>query len=188
MRRRDLLALAGVAVAWSLAAPAQQSSKGAAHVGVLTPYSQEAEAPGWTVFVQGLKERGWIEGRNITFDIRRAVGRPERFSDLATELVASRPDVIIGVTSQSVQALRKITDSIPIVMRGAGDPVGSGFVASLARPGGNVTGPSSQLGDLVEKSLQLLSETRPGITRVGVLCAGECAVAPRQGSHHGSRT
>jgi putative ABC transport system substrate-binding protein len=146
-----------------------------ARVAVLTPYSQEAEAQGWGVFVAVLKQRGWIEGNNISFDIRRTGGRPELFQQLAAELVTSRPDVIIGVTSQSVQALREHTTSIPILMRGAGDPIGSGFVASLARPGGNITGPSSQLGDLTEKSLQLLSETRPGITRVSVLWTPENA-------------
>jgi len=146
-----------------------------ARLAVLTPYSQESEAQGWGVFVDGLKQRGWIEGSNISFDIRRTGGRPELLRQLAVELVASRPDVIIGVTSQAVQALREHTNSIPILMRGAGDPIGSGFVASLARPGGNITGPSSQLGDLVEKSLQLLGEVQPGIARVGVLWTPENA-------------
>jgi len=163
-----------------------------ARVAVLTPYPNQSAASLWRVFTDALGERGWVEGRNITFDIRETEGRPELFQRFAAELVALRPDLIIGVSTQGTQAARQQTDTIPIVMCSVGDPVAAGLVASLARPGGNITGPSAQLEDLQEKSLQLLKQVRPGIARVAVLWtpdnAGsrhskeiEVAVAPRLG-------
>jgi putative ABC transport system substrate-binding protein len=142
-----------------------------ARVAVLTvePVSSPAGAPGWRAFTDALRDRGWIEGRNLALDVRATEGRADRFREFAAQLVALRPDVIVGVTTQGVQAAREHTTTIPIVMRGVADPIAAGFVASLARPGGNVTGVSTQIGDLNEKFLQLLREARPGITRVVLL-------------------
>jgi putative tryptophan/tyrosine transport system substrate-binding protein len=123
---------------------------------------------GWRAFTDALGERGWVEGRNIAFDIRETEGRPE-FQQFAAELVALQPDLIIGVSTQGTQAARQRTDTIPIVMCSVGDPVAAGFVASLARPGGNITGPSAQLDDIVGKSLQMLKEAHPSIARVALL-------------------
>jgi len=139
-----------------------------AQVAVLTPFSASFEAPGWDAFVGALRERGWNEGHNIVFHIRRTQGRPERLRDAAAELIALQPDVIVGMSTPAVQALREQTSTIPVVMRGVADPVASGFVASLARPSGNITGVSAQVGDLNEKFLQLLRDLGPGIARIAL--------------------
>jgi ABC-type uncharacterized transport system substrate-binding protein len=179
MRRRDFLALVGDAAAlWPFSSTAQSQM---AHVAILMslPVSDPVVAPGWRKFTEALKERGWIEGRNIAFSIRSTEGHAERYRPLAAELVALHPDVIVGVTTQAVEALREQTDTIPIVMRGVADPIASGFVASLARPGGNITGPSSQASDIQEKSLQLLKEVRPEMVRVALLWTPENAASRR---------
>jgi len=163
-----------------------------ARVAVLTPYPNQSAASLWRTFTDALGERGWVEGRNIAVDIRETGGRPELFQRFAAELVALRPDLIIGVSTQGTQAARQQTDTIPIVMCSVGDPVAAGLVASLARPGGNITGPSAQLDDVQEKSLQLLKEARSGIARVALLWTPDnagsrhskeitVAVAPRLG-------
>jgi putative tryptophan/tyrosine transport system substrate-binding protein len=162
-----------------------------AHVAVLGD-SPSGPGSNWRAFVDALRERGWVEGRNLAFDVRSTEGRAERYPELAAELVALRPDLIIAETSQETQAVIQKTDTIPIVMSGVADPVASRFVASLARPGGNVTGLSAQLVDTTGKTLQLLVEARPGIWRVGLLWAPDSpgsrlnkealvAIAPRLG-------
>jgi putative tryptophan/tyrosine transport system substrate-binding protein len=123
----------------------------------------------WRAFVEGLREHGWDDGRNLTLRQAVAKGGEERYQQLATELVALRPDVIVTANSQATQATRQLTGRIPIVMVGPSDPIGAGFIASLARPGGNVTGLTNQLGDTVEKQLQTLKDLRPGISRVALL-------------------
>lgn len=118
----------------------------------------------------GLREHGWVEGQNITIDHRFADGRFDRLPELAAELVRLQPDLIISVPTPATVAASKATKSIPIVMVGVADPVGLGLVASLARPGGNVTGLSSGVGpEIIGKQLQLLKETLPMISRVAVL-------------------
>jgi putative ABC transport system substrate-binding protein len=164
--RRLLIILFALAGALPVPSGAQTHT---ARVAVLTPYPNQSAASGWRAFTDVLGERGWVEGRNIAFDIRETEGRPELFQRFAAELVASRPDLVIGVTTQGTQAVRQQTDTIPIVMCSVGDPVAAGFVESLARPGGNITGPSAQLDDIQEKSLQLLKEARPSIVRVALL-------------------
>jgi putative ABC transport system substrate-binding protein len=120
-------------------------------------------------FRQGLRELGWVEGQNIAIESRYAEGKLDRFSDLAAELVRLKVDVILTSSPYSTRAAKHATTTIPIVMMGSGDPVGSGLVASLARPGGNITGISAQYTDLILKWLELLKEAVPQASRVGVL-------------------
>ena len=168
MRRRDLITRVGGAVAaWPLAARAQQPGK-VARIGYLganlTAQPKQPEA-----FRQGLRELGWIEGRNIAIDYRDGQGKPERLPALAAELVALKPDVIVAGTTLAATAASRATGVIPIVFPVASDPVGSGLVAGLARPGGNVTGLSLQASELVGKGLQLLVEAVPGARLIAVL-------------------
>ena len=125
--------------------------------------------PFWQAFIEAMRQRGWVEGRNITFHLRATEGIEERYEQLATELVAIHPDVIVSPSSQGIQAARERTNAIPIVMVGISDPLGAGFIASLARPGGNITGVSNQLGDLTGKFFQILQELRPGLSRLAIL-------------------
>jgi putative ABC transport system substrate-binding protein len=146
MKRREFIALlGGVAIAWPLAARAQQGER-MRRIGVLMPVAAgdpEGQAR-LAAFVQGLQEQGWTVGRNVQLDIRWAAGEPELFRRYAAELVARAPDVILGAVTSSVRALLEVTRTIPIVFAAATDPVGGGLIASLARPGGNVTGFSIQ--------------------------------------------
>src|SRR5262249_31791913 len=120
-------------------------------------------------FLAALRERGWEVGRNLEILTRWTEGRAERYPQLAAELVALRPDVIVAGGTQGTRAVREQTDAIPIVMLDVADPIPSGFIASLARPGGNVTGLSGQGSDMWGKWLQLLVEARQGISRVASL-------------------
>jgi putative ABC transport system substrate-binding protein len=130
-----------------------------------SPFGQR----GLAAFRQGLRELGYVEGRNIAIEHRWAEGRFERLPDLAVELVRLKVDVIVSVVTQASLAAKNATRTIPIVMVAVGDPLGSGLVASLARPGGNVTGPSSMYSDLVGKQLEVLKEIVPKLSRVAVL-------------------
>lgn len=168
MRRRELFTgIGGAVAAWSLAARAQQTGK-VARIGYLganlaaQPIQPEA-------FRQGLRDLGWIEGRNIAIEYRDAQGKPERLPALAAELVALQPDVIVAGPTLPAIAASRATSAIPIVFPVASDPVGSGLVASLARPGGNVTGLSLLASELVGKCLQLLAEAVPGAGLIAVL-------------------
>jgi len=166
MRRRELIRLLGTSlVALPLPAAAEAPT---AHVAVLRelPLTNPQIAQLWQIFVEELQKGGWIEGRNVEFIQRATEGRPERYRELAAEIVALKPTVIITINSESTQAVHDETKTIPIVMIGPGDPVGAGFVASLARPGGNVTGVSSQLGDTLGKQLQIIKELLPSASRM----------------------
>jgi putative ABC transport system substrate-binding protein len=123
-------------------------------------------------FRQGLRDLGYVEGQNVVIEYRFNEGKEERLRDLAAELVRLRVDVIVTNGTPPTEAARDATQTIPIVFGGVGDPVGSGFVASLPRPGGNITGVSDQTTDLMEKSFQLLKEVVPGATRVAGLLGG----------------
>lgn len=127
----------------------------------------------WRAFAEGLQALGWAEGQNVTFTRRWSEGREERAAALAAELTAGQPDLIVAVGYQNAKAVQQSTKSIPIVFISVPNPVGLGLVASLARPGGNVTGTSSQAEDFLGKGLQLLKETRPGISRMAYLGYGE---------------
>jgi putative tryptophan/tyrosine transport system substrate-binding protein len=142
VRRREFITLlGGSAAAWPLAARAQQPSR-MRRIGVLTTFSaDDTLAEGWlAAFRKGLDELEWRDGRNVQIDYRRAAGDANRLAASAKELVALQPDVIFAVTTPTVAALLRETRTLPIVFAQVSDPVGSGFVASLARPGGNVTG------------------------------------------------
>jgi ABC-type uncharacterized transport system substrate-binding protein len=171
MRRRAFISLlGGAAVTWPLAARAQQGER-MRRVGVLmsTAADDRVSRARLAAFVQGLQEQGWTVDHNVQLDIRFAAGEPELFRRYAAELVAFAPDVILGAVTSSVRALLEVTRTIPIVFAAATDPVGGGLIASLARPGGNVTGFSVQEFGLRAKSLELLKELSPRIVRVGVL-------------------
>src|SRR5215203_2375550 len=168
MRRRKVIALlGGAAAAWPLAAPAQPPAR-VAHVGFLW------DSPGvWPEalegFRRGLRELGWIEGRNIAIDYRGAEGRFDRLGELATELVALRVDVIVAPTSIYAEAAKQATSTTPIIFASHADPIGTGHVASLGRPGGNITGLSLLMPETNAKGLELLREAIPGLARVAVV-------------------
>jgi putative tryptophan/tyrosine transport system substrate-binding protein len=166
MRRRQLVItlLGGAAAAWPLAARAQQIGK-VYSIAFLSAGPFVALA----ALVEGLQQLGWIEGKNVVFVYRSAENRLDRLHELAAELVHLKVDVIVTAGTLAPLAAREATSTIPIVMAAAGDPLGSGLVASLARPGGNVTGMSLMTPDLGGKRLELLKEALPQLARVAVL-------------------
>jgi ABC-type uncharacterized transport system substrate-binding protein len=167
-RRRQFLALLGsAAAAWPLAARAQQPGK-LPLVGILVPGTQTTHGQWFAVLVQRLRELGWIEGRTVAIEYRWAEGRTERFDEVAAEFVQRRVDAIVTSGTGIVLAAKQATSVIPIVFV-AGDPVGTGLVTSLARPGGNVTGLSLQSSDLAGKRLELLREVVRGLSRLALL-------------------
>jgi putative ABC transport system substrate-binding protein len=170
-RRAFITLLSGAAAAWPLAGRAQQAASTVSRVGFLLPGGPRTTAVRGQLeaFRQGLKEYGWVEGQNISIEYRYAEGRWDALPRIAAELVQLRPDVIVAEGTPAIQAAKTITQTIPIVMATSTDPVGNGLVASLHRPGGNVTGPSLQTNELAGKRLQLLSEIVLGLARVVVL-------------------
>jgi ABC-type uncharacterized transport system substrate-binding protein len=169
MKRRKFITLCGGAVvAWPLAARAQQPAK-LPTIGYLGANTPSAESQRIAAFLQRLRELGWIEGRTIAIEVRWAEGRNERFAEIAAELVRLKVDVIVTAGTAAVVTAKQATSVIPIVFAVAGDPVGTGLVASLARPGGNVTGLSLQTTDLVGKRLELLRDVVPGLRRLAIL-------------------
>jgi putative ABC transport system substrate-binding protein len=168
MKRRRFITLLGGAAAWPMTARAQQTAR-LPTIGFLGATTPSADGQLFAAFVQRLRELGWIEGRNVAIEVRWAGGRSERFVEIAAELIRRKVDVILTHTTPATLAAKQATSVIPIVFATAGDPVGSGIVSSLARPGGNVTGLSSQGTDAVGKRLELLRETVPALRRVAVL-------------------
>ena len=162
MRRRDFITLLGSAAMWPLAAPAQQSGK-IPRIGILD------DAPMWQAFRQALRELGYVEGQNIAYEYRYGEGAPDRLAAVAAELVRRPVDVIATYGTPPTQAAKEATATIPIVMVGIGDPVRAGLVASLARPGGNITGNTVIGPDLNPKRLQILREAIATVTRVAYL-------------------
>jgi putative ABC transport system substrate-binding protein len=171
MKRREfMVGLGGVAAAWPVAARAQSAER-MRRIGVLTNLT-EADAEGRArdeAFVHGLREFGWTESTNVSIIRRWTEGEPERAREYAAELVALRPDVILTTGSAGLIPLLQVTRTIPIVFTVVPDPVGAGFIDSLARPGGNATGFVQFEFGLTGKWLELLKEIAPGITRVAVL-------------------
>ena len=165
-RRTFVGTLAGSLLAAPLAAEAQQAGK-VRRVGFLGVFA----GPNFDAFRQALRELGWVEGQNIVIDYRSTEGRLDRLPDLAVELVRLKVDIIVAEGTQGVAAAKNATETIPIVMiSGSADPVGLGFIASLARPGGNVTGLSYSVGpEIAGKGLELLKEAVPKIHRVAIL-------------------
>jgi putative tryptophan/tyrosine transport system substrate-binding protein len=168
MKRRQFITLLGAAAAaWPLAASAQQSGKlpTIGFLGAATPLSWSE----WTAaFVQRLRELGWVDGRTVSIEYRWAEGRNDRYTEIAAEFARLKVDVIVTVGS-AVAAAKQVTSVIPIVFAVAVDPLGSGLVTSLARPGGNVTGLSIQSADLAAKRLQLLRELIPDLSRLAMM-------------------
>jgi putative tryptophan/tyrosine transport system substrate-binding protein len=168
MRRRNFITLLGAAAAWPLAARAQQPAKlpTVGYLGSATPATQGHLV---AAFVQRLRELGWIEGRTIAIEYRWAEGRTERAAEIAAEFVRRKVEVIVTSGTAVIVAAMQATSVTPIVFAAAGDPVGTGLVASLARPGGNVTGLSIQQTDVASKRLELLREVVPGLRRLAIL-------------------
>ena len=169
-RRKFLATLGGAAAAWPLAALAQQREQ-MRRIGVLMNLTaDDAEGQGrLAAFMQGLQEAGWSVGRNVRVDLRWGGGDPELYRSHAAELVALAPDVFLAAGAIVARALQRATRTIPIVFANAVDPVGMGFVASLARPGGNATGFTIFEFSMGGKWLELLKQIAPGITRAAVL-------------------
>jgi putative tryptophan/tyrosine transport system substrate-binding protein len=170
MRRRQFITLLGGAATWPVAARAQQPDR-VRRVGMLIGYTErdpETQAR-LLAFRQGLDHLGWTEGRSVLIDYRFAPASPDQAQHFAKELVALRPDVLVGNSTPATAALLKETRTIPIVFVGVSDPVGSGFVASIARPGGNTTGFTNFEPSLTGKWLEMLKEIAPAIVRVAVI-------------------
>jgi putative ABC transport system substrate-binding protein len=168
MRRREFITLLGGAAAWPLAARAQQPGK-LPTVGFLGPNTRSAASEWVAAFVQRLRELGWIEGRTVAIEYRWVEGREERYAEVAAELVRLKVDVIVTSGTPAVIASKEATSIIPIVFATAGDPVANNLVASLARPGGNVTGLATLVADLASKRIELLREVVPGLGRLAVM-------------------
>jgi ABC-type uncharacterized transport system substrate-binding protein len=167
-RREFITLLGGAAAAWPLAARAQQPGK-VPTIGFLGAPTPTIGRLWLDAFVQRLRELGWIEGRTIAIEVRWAEGRSERFAEIAAEFVRLKVDVIVTHSAEPVLAAKQATSVIPIVFGTAADPVGSGLIASLARPGGNVTGLSVQFTDLAGKRFELLREVVPGLRRLAIM-------------------
>jgi putative tryptophan/tyrosine transport system substrate-binding protein len=166
MRRREFIRLlGGASVAWPLASSAQSKI---ARIGFMGNSTAALEANLVDAFREGLREHGYEEGRNIAIEYRWADGNYERFPALVTELIAATVDVIVTAGTPAALAMKKATTTVPLVMVAVGDPVGTGLVPSLARPGGNLTGLSSIAPDLEGKRLQLLREVVPALSHVAM--------------------
>src|SRR6266850_4576785 len=177
MRRREFMALFGAAAVWPLAAHAQQPAKirligyldyggGISPSGGFAPFHDVYRR---RPFLEGLRERGWVEGQNVTIERRFAAGRADRLPALAAELVALNVDVILAAATPAAKAAQNATSRIPIVMADPGDAVQLGLVASLARPGTNITGVTSLAPELATKRMALLKEAFSNTARVAVL-------------------
>jgi putative ABC transport system substrate-binding protein len=168
MKRREFIALVGgAAVSWPIAPRAQQSRLPT--IGFLVGSTASATNQWTATFAKRLRELEWIEGKNVAIEYRWAEGRTERYAEIAAEFVRIKVAVIVTAGTEPVIAAKRLTSAIPIVFATAGDPVGSGLVASLARPGGNVTGLSNQQTDLAGKRLGLLREIVPGLRRLAIM-------------------
>jgi ABC-type uncharacterized transport system substrate-binding protein len=165
VKRREFVGLLGGAAAWPLTASAQRAEGKLVTIGILAiePW------PSIDAFRHALDARGYIEGKNVRFVYRYAKGHNERLPELANELVGLNVDVIFTWRTDAVLAAKQATATIPIVMGVIGDPIGSGIVTNLARPGGNITGCSLRVAELEGKRLQLLKELVPGLSRVAIL-------------------
>jgi ABC-type uncharacterized transport system substrate-binding protein len=171
-RREFITLLGGATMAWPLAARAQQGER-MRRIGVLIGSATDADdmdvRARLAAFEQGLQQLGWIDGRNVRIEYRRGAGDADRIRRFAAELVALAPDVILASGTSTAGELQRATRSVPIVLVNVADPVGAGFVESLARPGGNITGFLNYEYGLASKWLELLKQIAPGVTRVAVM-------------------
>jgi putative ABC transport system substrate-binding protein len=166
-RREFIFTLGGAAASWPLAARAQQPGK-LPTIGFLGA-APSIESERVAAFVQRLRELAWIDGRNLAIEYRWAEGRNERYAEIAAELVRLKLDVIVTSATPPTLAAKQATAVIPIVFAAVSDPVGTGLVASLARPGGNVTGLANQMSDTVGKKFEFLREVVPGLRRLAIM-------------------
>ena len=169
MDRRTFVSAAAVAVLVRTFPANAQSPTKAPRIGVLYTGTPSTASQSSEAFRQGLREHGYKEGQNIVVEQRFGDAKPERLSELAAELVRLKADVIVTSTDEAIAAVKRQTQTIPIVMTASTDPVGTGFVSSLARPGGNVTGLTSMNPDLSAKKLEFLREAVPGLSRVAIM-------------------
>jgi putative tryptophan/tyrosine transport system substrate-binding protein len=171
MKRRQFIALVGGAVTtWPFVARAQQREQ-VRRIGILNAAAEsDPQQQSWdTAFRQRLNELGWVDGRNIHVDYRWGAGSLDRIQLFAKELVALNPDVLVGVTTPATAALQRETKTIPIIFTVVSDPVGSGFVASLSNPGGNITGFINIEGSLAGKWVELMHEVAPSVSHIGIM-------------------
>jgi putative tryptophan/tyrosine transport system substrate-binding protein len=166
--RRRLLGIVAAVLAAPVATPAQQTTR-RPRVAVLMLSALSDRPQQWEALRHALRDDGYVDGQNISIEFRSAEGQPERLAELAVEIVKANVDIIVSAGTQATKAAQKATRTIPIVMSNVGDPVGSGIVASLARPGGNVTGVSLLATELSAKRLQILKEVLPALNRLAVL-------------------
>ena len=177
MRRRDLIkGIVGSAAAWPVVALAQQSGK-LPTIGILVASTATAQSSWTAALVQRLHELGWNEGRNVAIEYRSADGRSERMNEIAAEFVRLKVDIIVAQGTPGAVAAKQATSIIPIVCPASGDLVGAGLVASLARPGGNVTGQSLENPDLASKRVELLREVAPLLRRLAIMATVEAVPA-----------
>ena len=181
MTRREFITLLGGAAAWPLAARAQEGER-MRRIGVLMPFAEDNPVgqARLAAFLEGLRQLGWADGRNVRIDSRWGAGDASLTRTYARELVAPGPDVVMAVSSGAVAPLREVTRSVPIVFAVVADAVGAGFVESLVRPGGNVTGFTAYEYAVSGKWLELLKEIVPRVTRVAVLRDSAIAAGPGQ--------
>jgi putative ABC transport system substrate-binding protein len=181
MKRRGFITLLGTAAAWPLAVRAQQGQR-TRRIGVLLPAAADDAVyqTRMAAFLGGLQQLGWTDGRNVRIDTRWAAGDADLIRKYAGELVALGPDVVMAFTSGTVPPLQQVTRAIPIVFAIVADPVGAGYVESLARPGGNVTGFTTFEYALAGKWLELLKEIAPRTARVAVLRDSAIAAGPAE--------
>jgi putative ABC transport system substrate-binding protein len=171
MKRREFITLAGGMAVWPLTARAQQNKR-TRRVAILTPAAEDPEHERWfAAFVQELHDLGWIDGGNIQIDTHWATADVGRINRAAMEVIDRKPDVIVASGPLSVAALRPMTSTIPIVFTNVADPVGTGLVASLARPGGNITGFTLGEFAMSGKLLNVLKQVAPQVSRVTVIYA-----------------
>jgi len=175
-RRTFLGVLAGGLMAAPIATEAQSQAP-LPLIGMLSPFSPSDSAPWYQAFLQGLRDLGWIEGKNVNITYRYAEGRTDRLPGLVADLIQLKVDIIVTSVTPDTLAARNATRTIPIVMASAGDPVASGLVESLARPGGNITGLTQIAPELAAKRLELLKEMTPKLSRVGVIWNPEDLIA-----------
>jgi putative ABC transport system substrate-binding protein len=167
-RRAFITLLGGAVVAWPLAAGAQQTGK-VWRIGFLSAVARSAASGSYASFVQGMRELGYVEGKDFVIEWRSVEGKYERFPEIAEELVRLKVDVFVTGVTAALPALKRATTTIPIVMAYSTDPVGNGLVASLVHPGGNITGLAGSSDDSSPKQLELLTTIVPNVSRIGLL-------------------
>jgi putative ABC transport system substrate-binding protein len=167
-RREFITLLGGAAAAWPLAAGAQQAGK-VWRIGYVAGVSRSAASGSYAAFVQGMRELGYVEGKNFVIEWRSVEGRYERFPEIAAELMRLKVDIFVTGVTAALPALQRTTTTIPIVMAYSTDPVGNGLVASLVHPGGNITGLAGSSDDSSPKQLELLTTIVPNVSRIGLL-------------------